>query len=72
MTVEIKPRADIMLPNITLPAHADGGWALPGGGVTYDPIEANEIAKRLEKHIGRDTPYNEDDYLASRKPEKIS
>jgi len=67
MTVEIKPQADIMLPNVTLRAHADGGWAIPGGGVTYDPVEANEIAKRLERAVGRDKPYNEADYLAAKK-----
>lgn len=66
MSVEIKPRSEILLPNIKLVPHADGGWALPGGGVTFDVHEAAEIAKRLEKSLGRDKPYNEDDHLAER------
>ena len=66
MAVEIKPRAEILLPNIKLVPHADGGWALPGGGVTFDVNEAAEIAKRLEREGGRARPYNEADYLAER------
>lgn len=66
MAVEIKPRTDILLPNIKLVPHADGGWALPGGGVTFDVHEAAEIAKRLEKELGRSRPYNEDEYIEER------
>ena len=66
MAVEIKPRTDILLPNIKLVPHADGGWALPGGGVTFDVHEAAELAKRLEKQVGRSRPYNEDEYIAER------
>lgn len=66
MPVEIKRQANIMLPNVTIVAHEDGGWALPGGGVTYDPNEAHDIAKHFEALLGRDKPYNEADYLAGR------
>lgn len=66
MAVEIKPRSEILLPNIKLVPHADGGWALPGGGVTYDVHEAAELAKRLERALGRTKPYNEADHLAER------
>lgn len=66
MAVEIKPRTEILLPNIKLVPHRDGGWALPGGGVTFDVNEAAEIARDLERTLGRDKPYNEADYLAER------
>lgn len=66
MAVEIKPRSEILLPNIKLVPHEDGGWALPGGGVTYDVHEAAEIAKRLERTLGRTKPYNEAEHLAEK------
>lgn len=66
MAVEIKPRTDILLPNVKLVPHRDGGWALPGGGVTFDVHEAAEIARRLERDLGRERPYNEADYIEER------
>lgn len=67
MAVEIKPRTDILLPNVKLVPHADGGWALPGGGVTFDVNEAAEIAKRLERALGRERPYNEAEHIEERR-----
>ncbi len=66
MAVGIKPREDILLPNVKLVPHEDGGWALPGGGVTTDPHEAVAVAKRLEAYLGRDKPYHEGDCTAAR------
>lgn len=40
-------RSDVRLGSATLPVHDDGGWALPGGGRTTDPLEAMAIAAEL-------------------------
>lgn len=66
MAVAIKPRKDILLPNIRLVPHEDGGWAIPGGGVITDPVEAVAVARRLESCLRRDKPYHEADCTAAR------
>lgn len=40
-------RADVRLGGATLPVHEQGGWALPGGGRTTDPMEALAVAAEL-------------------------
>ncbi len=67
MAVGIKPRDDILLPNVRLVPHRDGGWALPGGGVTTDPVEAARIASRLETSLRRRHSYHEADCTAARR-----
>lgn len=66
MTVEIKPREDILLPRFRLIPHAHGGWALPGGGVAYDVQEAVEIARRMDKYLESMEPYDEGELLRAR------
>ncbi len=41
-------RRDVVCGIGTCPVHDDGGWALPGGGVTRDREVAYEVALRLD------------------------
>lgn len=43
---------DINHGRATVRAHADGGWALPGGDVTHDPAVATWIAVEIDRLIG--------------------
>ena len=57
---------DVRLGNATLAAHPDGGWALPGGGITHCPIEATAVAAELDAMIGgRETPKHAGSKLAA-------
>ena len=47
---------DILLKSAHLPAHTNGGWALPGGGRTDDRAVALEIAQRMSVMIGKKAP----------------
>ena len=42
---------DVRFGNATIPAHANGGWALPGGGVTRVQLEALAAATDLDSMI---------------------
>lgn len=58
---------DVRLGNATLPAHADGGWALPGGGQTLCNLEALGVAAEMDRLIGgREVPKRACAKLASR------
>lgn len=53
MTRRVK---DIILSHFTMPAHEDGGWAMPGGGRIEDHDQAlcfarawNKLMERLNK-----------------------
>ena len=48
--------ADILIGSAHIPAHADGGWALPGGGRTTDESAARTFASTLSKIIGPTAP----------------
>lgn len=48
--------ADILLGSAHLPAHTNGGWALPGGGRTDDRAVALEMAQKMAALIGEKTP----------------
>ena len=39
---------DIRFGNATIPAHSQGGWALPGGGTTRVQLEALAAASELD------------------------
>lgn len=50
-----RPRlTDVRFGGSTIPAHENGGWALPGGKVTRDPLEALAVATRLARAIDRE------------------
>lgn len=38
--------------DLRLIRHRNGGWALPGGGFTFDPYEAARILRSLEELKG--------------------
>lgn len=48
--------ADILFGSAHIPAHAEGGWALPGGGRTTDESVARVAASTLSKLIGPVAP----------------
>lgn len=57
---------DVRLGSATLAAHPNGGWALPGGGITHCPIEALAVAAELDAMIGgRETPKRAGEKLAA-------
>lgn len=47
---------DVRVGGATLTRHVDGGWALPGRGVTYSAVEAVEIASEMAKLMGESAP----------------
>lgn len=50
-----RPRlTDVRFGGSTIPAHENGGWALPGGKVTRDPLEALAAATQFAKVIDRE------------------
>lgn len=48
----MKIREDIHVGRATVKAHADGGWALPGGEVTDDIAVATGVAAGLSQQLG--------------------
>lgn len=57
---------DVRLGNATLAAHPDGGWALPGGGITHCHVEAMAVAAELDAMIGgREVPKRAGEKLAA-------
>jgi hypothetical protein len=47
---------DIRFGNATVPAHAQGGWALPGGGTTHKHAKALAAAADLDALMGCTVP----------------
>lgn len=54
---------DINHGRATVRAHADGGWALPGGEVTQDPAVATWIAVEIDRLIGDSLTDDNRDWL---------
>lgn len=48
----LDPTGDLQAGRATLKAHEAGGWALPGGTVTFDRQEADRVASRMGRLIG--------------------
>lgn len=45
------PQADILVGLAIVKAHASGGWALPGGQVTHDPVVALAHGTAMDQTI---------------------
>lgn len=61
--------SDILIGSAHVPAHVEGGWALPGGGRTTDPEVAIAVAGNISRLIGPKAPLkslNQPIVLASR------
>lgn len=50
----MKIREDIHVGRATVKAAENGGWALPGGRITGNQIEAMRVAVELDSLIGED------------------